>query len=107
MKKLIAAVVSVIICAVFLIGILYFTGVGKLTEERTTKLSKEYVEYKAKQYVSKKGRNLNEYSVKSVKYIPSRKEWFIYFEGRLLTIGNHFSVHIKDQTEEIQLIPGR
>jgi len=63
----------------------------------------------------REGRNLDKYKVPQAQYelvqkgspsIVFEKTWIVFFEGRELRFGNHFSVWVDDRTGKAGLSPG-
>jgi len=75
-----------------------------------TRLSMEQVLEMAKQKATSEGYDLDNFEPGVAKYgVLGEKDkyWFIYFEGKRKTIGNHFSVSIHDVTGKTRLEPGK
>jgi len=62
----------------------------------------------AQQAAERDGRRLSDYKPPEAHYEYTRKDksWWVFFDGRVPTPGNHFSVTIEDQTGKTHLMPG-
>ena len=51
---------------------------------------------------------IENYSVGSVDFDYVKRRWHVFYEGKSLAIGDHFTIIVSDErAEEIELIPGR
>ena len=63
----------------------------------------------AKQAAERQGADLRNYKEPKAHYEFTRKDksWWVFFDGRVARLGNHFSVSVNDQTGETRFIGGR
>lgn len=79
---------------------------AKIIEEYTPKLQIEFVIQKAKEYALSQGQKLENYFIKSSEYDADKKEWAVFFEGKLPIPGNNFVIVVNDGTEKFEIFYG-
>jgi len=57
----------------------------------------------------RKGYDLREFKRPEAHFNYTEKDdtWWVFYDGKVAAIGNHFSVTIEDKTKKLWLIPGR
>ncbi|MBN3041122.1 MAG: hypothetical protein JW867_08330 [Candidatus Omnitrophica bacterium] len=59
-----------------------------------------------KEYARLKGKNLEEFFIENVSYERTNDIWDVFFQGKVVAPGNHFSITINDSDKELKLLAG-
>jgi hypothetical protein len=60
----------------------------------------------AKEQAVKDGYNPAEYYINRIEYDAGKKQWSVFFQGRVLAPGNHFLIWFDEKKDEITLMRG-
>lgn len=59
-----------------------------------------------KPFMHEKEIQIDKYVLNGISYNYMKSQWYISYEGKNLTVGDHFSIIVKDDLKGVKLVPG-